>query len=630
MIADEPVPEEEKFTALFAAAEEALASERPATAPCPAGIPSELDARLHRDLACVHLLRRALRRPLSAGTGPAPDSTGTDERRAVPSAKRVELALASGASPELADELRTLLCKRLQIVSLLFAGAYGFFAGLSLVKSARGITTVDYWFYYGPVWLVAVVSAVFAAVFWRRPLLSLGRLRAMEIGSLGLALTAMTWIFFWDLFVFDILAYLRRLAGTDGEYRHLLDFFACAYSLPYVLGIVGYAALIPCTWRRCAVVVGVTALTPVTLGVVAGLSAVTPSTVLLYLVLPMTVFFSVAVAIAVYGTHRIEILRREALESRKLGQYRLKRRLGAGGMGEVYLAEHVLLKQPCAVKLIRPERAGDTAILRRFEREVQATARLKHWNTVQIFDYGHAADGTFYYVMEYLPGPTLEQLVQRHGPLAPGRAVHLLRQACMALREAHALGLIHRDLKPANMMVCERGAVHDVLKLLDFGLVKAVGLDSRDEALTQQGAIAGTPAYMSPEQASGNEHLDARADVYSLGAVAYFLLTGQPPFRRDKAIQLILAQIHEPVRPLAELRPDVPADLQDVVLRCLEKDPARRFPDVTRLHEALAACACAGQWTEERAAQGQQAQEEQGHAGAGGADPLMPAVTRPG
>jgi serine/threonine-protein kinase len=147
------------------------------------------------------------------------------------------------------------------------------------------------------------------------------------------------------------------------------------------------------------------------------------------------------------------------------------------------------------------------------------------------------------------------------------------------------------------MMVCERGGVHDVLKLLDFGLVKAVGLDTRDDTLTQQGTIAGTPAYMSPEQASGDEQLDARADVYSLGAVAYFLLTGQPPFRCDKEIQLILAHIHEPVRPITELRPDVPADLQDVVLRCLEKDPARRYSDVTRLHEDLAACACAGQWT---------------------------------
>jgi serine/threonine-protein kinase len=535
--------------------------------------------------------------------------------------------LPAGASPEFADELRTLLRKRLLILSLLFSGAFGFYVTLSLLKSSRGITTVDYWVYQGLSWLVAAVSTVLAAVLWRRPLVSLGRLRALEIGVVGLALTATSWNLSRDLFVRDTLAYLRRLAGTDEEYRHLLWYLACAWSLSYVLGIVGYAALIPCTWRRCAVVVGVTALTPVTLSLVAGLSAAAPSMVLLYVVLPMTVFLAVAVAIAIYGTHRIEILRREAFESRKLGQYQLKQRLGAGGMGEVYLAEHLLLKQPCAVKLIRPERAGDSAVLRRFEREVQATARLRHWNTVQIFDYGHAADGTFYYVMEYLPGPTLEQLVKQHGPLPPARAVHLLRQACLALREAHAIGLVHRDVKPANIMICERGGVHDVVKVLDFGLVKAVGLDGADDKLTQQGTIAGTPAYMSPEQASGNDHLDARSDIYSLGAVAYFLLTGQPPFRRDRAIQLLVAHIHEPVRPLTELRPDVPADLQGVVLRCLEKGPARRFPDVTRLHEALTSCACTGQWTEGLAAEWWQTHGAQAGVSEGTAPFLLPATS---
>jgi serine/threonine-protein kinase len=150
--------------------------------------------------------------------------------------------------------------------------------------------------------------------------------------------------------------------------------------------------------------------------------------------------------LAVYGAHRIEVLREQASEARRLGQYRLNRLLGAGGMGEVYLAEHVLLRRPCAVKLIRPERAGDPHFLRRFEREVQATATLTHANTVEIYDYGHAADGTFYYAMEYLPGLDLEQLVTRHGPLPPGRAVHLLRQVCGALAEAHAIGLIHRDI----------------------------------------------------------------------------------------------------------------------------------------------------------------------------------------
>jgi serine/threonine-protein kinase len=365
-------------------------------------------------------------------------------------------------------------------------------------------------------------------------------------------------------------------------------------TLLFVLLIVSYATLIPSDWRRCTLVVGVMALTPMTILVAACvLVAGNPFAFFQQCVLTPGIILGITVAIAAYGTHRIELLRQEAAEARKLGQYQLKQRLGAGGMGEVYLAEHLLLKQPCALKLIRPERAGDSATLRRFEREVQATARLKHWNTVQIYDYGHAQDGTFYYVMEYLPGLTLEQLVKRNGPLSPARTVHLLRQVCLSLREAHGLGLVHRDIKPANIMLCERGGVPDVVKLLDFGLVKAVGPGRSEETLTQEGSIAGTPAYMSPEQARGQDHLDGRTDIYSLGAVAYFLLTGGPPFPRGKAVEVIVAHIHEPVRPLTELRGEVPLDLEAVVLRCLEKEPSRRFADMSGLHEALKGCLCA-------------------------------------
>ena len=213
-------------------------------------------------------------------------------------------------------------------------------------------------------------------------------------------------------------------------------------------------------------------------------------------------------------------------KARQLGQYRLGRCLGAGGMGEVYLGEHLLLRRPCAIKLIRPERVGDPKNLQRFEREVRATATLTHPNTIQIFDYGHADDGTFYYVMEYLEGMTLEQLVTAHGPLPPARAIHCLRQLCGALREAHAIGLIHRDIKPGNVMVCERGGVPDVVKLLDFGLVLSLGGAQDGERLTQQGAISGTPAYMSPEQAEGREDLDLRSDIYSLGGAGLLRTDG--------------------------------------------------------------------------------------------------------
>ncbi len=271
-------------------------------------------------------------------------------------------------------------------------------------------------------------------------------------------------------------------------------------------------------------------------------------------------------------------------------------------MGEVYLAEHVLLRRPCAVKLIRPDRTADSNSLLRFEHEVQATATLTHPNTVQIFDYGHAEDGTFYYAMEYLPGLNLEELVKREGPLPPERAVHLLRQVCGALHEAHAAGLIHRDLIPSNIITCERGGLHDVAKLLDFGLVQSFGTDGAAGHLTQEGAIAGTPTYMSPEQADGKKDLDGRSDIYSLGATAYFLLTSQPPFVRPTHLQTLVAHVCDPPVPPDQLQSEVPRDLQNVVLRCLEKDPARRVPDARSLNSALASCHAAGAWTEERAA----------------------------
>jgi eukaryotic-like serine/threonine-protein kinase len=273
------------------------------------------------------------------------------------------------------------------------------------------------------------------------------------------------------------------------------------------------------------------------------------------------------------------------LQARKLGQYQLLELLGSGGMGEVHLAEHVLLRRPCAVKLIRPEKGGDPDALRRFEREVQTTATLTHPNTVQVFDYGRTADGTFYYVMEYLPGLTLEELVRRHGPLPPVRAVHFLRQVCGSLGEAHALGLTHRDIKPGNVMVCERGGVYDVAKVLDFGLVHIPKEDADGGALTREGTIAGTPAYISPEQAGGEGGIDPRCDLYSVGALAYFLLTGQPPFAGRSAAKMLAAHLYETP---AALPADVPADLVAVVRRCLAKAPAERWPNAASLESAFA------------------------------------------
>src|SRR3954471_7296795 len=270
-------------------------------------------------------------------------------------------------------------------------------------------------------------------------------------------------------------------------------------------------------------------------------------------------------------------------------------------MGEVYLAEHQLLKRPCALKLIRPEGVADPKALARFEREVRLTATLSHPNTVEIYDYGCTEDGTYYYVMEYLPGLSLEELIGRHGPLPPGRAVYLLRQVCLALREAHATGLVHRDIKPSNIFASRRGGMDDVAKLFDFGLVlpaSAVG----DPQMSGRGQVLGTPSFMSPEQATGGRELDGRSDIYSLGAVAYYLLTGRPPFRGDDGLGLLIAHARDPVEPPSRVREGVPDDLERVVLRCLAKDPADRFPDALALELALADCRCAEDWDLDRAA----------------------------
>jgi serine/threonine protein kinase len=226
---------------------------------------------------------------------------------------------------------------------------------------------------------------------------------------------------------------------------------------------------------------------------------------------------------------------------------------------------------------------------------------LTNWHTVEIFDFGRAVDGTFYYVMEYLPGLNLDQIVRAHGPLPPERVVHFLRQLCGALREAHAIGLIHRDIKPSNIIAGKRGGMPDVAKLLDFGLVIGQRANTDFEKLTQEGTLTGTPAYMSPEQAAGFDDLDARSDIYSLGAVAFFLLTGQPPFVGKTSIQVLAAHLHEPAPRLRDLRSEIPEDLERVVLRCLEKQKARRFPDSDSLEKALGECQCAEGWTTDRA-----------------------------
>jgi eukaryotic-like serine/threonine-protein kinase len=376
------------------------------------------------------------------------------------------------------------------------------------------------------------------------------------------------------------------------------------YMAMWAVLILTYGTLMPNTWQRALAVLLPTAFLPYLLmlslrwqvpGVDTALAADHMGSSL-----PGPL---IAVLVAVFGTYTINAIRQEAFKARQFGQYVLKAKLGTGGMGEVYRAEHQLLKRACAVKIIKPNKATDIAALARFEREVQATAKLTHWNTVEIYDYGHADDGTFYYVMELLPGMSLEELVQQYGPLPPERAIHFLRQACWALREAHAKGLIHRDIKPANIFASERGGVYDVAKILDFGLVREQVPQQTDIMLTQPGSFAGSPLYMCPEQVKSYDKLDARSDIYSLGAVGYFLVTGQPPFDGDTVWDIVAAHSRDPVKPPARVNPAIPPDLERAIVKCLEKLPANRFQDAESLDQSLAACACAEQWTDQRAAE---------------------------
>ena len=311
------------------------------------------------------------------------------------------------------------------------------------------------------------------------------------------------------------------------------------------------------------------------------------------------IFVMLGAALSVYGSHVLNHFRFQLHEAKRYGQYRLLNKLGTGGMGEVYLAEHELLKRPCALKLIKAESGHNPVALARFEREVRSAARLSHPNSIEIFDYGHTDDGTFYYVMEYLQGMSLGDLVASYGPLPPARVIHLFRQICAGLAEAHSLGLVHRDLKPGNIFAAVRGGETDVVKILDYGLVK-VTQDPEAAQLTIDQTVSGTPLFMAPEQASGEHDLDARADIYAIGAMAYFALTGKAPFDGASPFAIMIAHARDPVVPPSRLRPEVPADLEQVVLRCLAKSPEDRFADAKALAKAFAACKATGDWNSDR------------------------------
>jgi serine/threonine-protein kinase len=521
------------------------------------------------------------------------DASPSGSEQQLREAARRHVALVEGSRPHLTAETRDLLRSRLRLAAVVFF--VGFLAFL--------VRWFFLWDVFGKpehrllLYAHAAVTAVLGLVAARicaQCSYSLAKLRLIELIVYGAPAIYTVFLGLHDV------KFLANLPDGRAQLPVLL--------VPWLLLIFSYAIFIPNTWQRALGVLSAFGLLYVAM--VATLRFTVPAVAELTQRGELSGYFSgqllfmgIAILVGTVGVHTIGTLRREAFTARQLGQYRLKKRLGSGGMGEVYLAEHQMMKRPCAVKLIRPEKAGDPRMLARFEREVRATAKLSHWNSIDIYDYGRTADGTFYYVMEFLPGHNIGEIVEEYGPFRPARAIYLMDQVCSALNEAHGIGLVHRDIKPANIFCAYRGGVFDVAKLLDFGLAKPTVEIGRESHLTMEGTVTGSPLFMSPEQASGDERIDGRSDIYSLGAVMYYMLTGRPPFTFENPVKVMIAHASHEVTPPREFNSDLPVEIEEIILRCLEKDPEHRYQDVLALKRALAEVALEETWTSERAAE---------------------------
>jgi eukaryotic-like serine/threonine-protein kinase len=443
--------------------------------------------------------------------------------------------------------------------------------------------------------LLTLASAAQAGVFWRlcrRGVRSIRFSRGMESG--GLLLNSVIGALL-GRYIFA--AFARDHSVVGGQATVLADAYISLMQLGGMAMMIAIrAALIPSRPRRTVIVTAMfgapmvlvnSVLVPTAAGGFAwrgldsGAFPWMPGN--LAIMWGFAIITSAVISWVIYG------LRAEVRQARRLGQYVLEQKLGEGGMGEVYRARHGMMRRPSAIKLLRGDRAGEIN-LRRFEREVQLTARLTHPNTITIFDYGRTHDGVFYYAMELLDGATLQRIVAVDGAQPAGRVVRILGMVCGALTEAHTIGLIHRDIKPANIMLCTQGGERDVVKLLDFGLVKEFQVD-REVQLTAASAVLGTPQYMAPESILTPDSADVRTDIYSLGAVAYFLLAGVDVFDGKSLVEVCAQHLHQAPRSLSSRGVIVPAELEAVVLACLNKEPDHRPQSAAELRHRLEACA---------------------------------------
>ena len=489
-----------------------------------------------------------------------------------------KVALVEGSGPEITSEISHTLQCRLRLASIVMCFGFLLFAIFELFFSMG-----TNWILRSMHWAVTIVLGVCGFSLCRKCKISNTSLRIKEFLVFGLPAIL-------------IASYQFHTMTRCAEVEHFLP----SPVSQWLLLMFTYALLIPNHWKRAAITISAMALTPI---VITSWLFATNSfcqhavNATAAFVIQVSLSLFVGAVIAIVGVATIRRLRYEAFEAKKFGQYKLRELIGRGGMGDVYLAEHQMMRRPCVIKVIQADRAGDPKALARFEREVQATANLTHWNSIEVFDYGQADDGTFFYVMEYLPGMNLQELVETYGRMPPERAIHFLIQVCEALSEAHHQGLIHRDIKPANIFASERGGVFDVAKLLDFGLVKPI-FESSSE-MTMDGVISGSPLYMAPEQALEEGEPDVRSDIYALGAVAYFLVTGRAPFIDEKPLRVLMAHARDEVIRPSELNPNIPSDFEQIILTCLEKSPDDRFQTAKQLGFALRNCADALTWSRE-------------------------------
>ncbi|WP_417735818.1 serine/threonine-protein kinase [Rosistilla oblonga] len=398
--------------------------------------------------------------------------------------------------------------------------------------------------------------------------------------------------------------YLRML--LDAAIRQDVVMFVSInnwHFFAWALLILIYGIFMPNNWQRAAAVVFPMVLVPnLTIRLAAWIDPQIP------LLLAQDTFGKpipevfVAACIATYTAHLIHGARLSAFQARRLAQYKIKRLIGEGGMGRVYEAEHLLLKRSCAIKLIQPERSVEGEALQRFEREVRATAKLTHPHTIEVYDYGQTNEGVFFFAMELLPGMNLREMVKRTGPMPAPRAIHFLIEICEALQEAHKAGLIHRDIKPANVFASQRGGIDDYTKLLDFGVVRDATLDlDPHTAAVEAQRITGTPDYMSPEQVATPSLVGPPSDLYSIGAVGYYLLTGRPPLTGGSLQEVMRAKLTQTPEPPSTHAADVPADLEAILMRCLSTNPGGRPGSAAELLNELRSCESAGRWSEEDA-----------------------------